>query len=316
MFQEVACVTTERALTLKSVLRWLVRLLTFGFLMHALVTHWRDVAALTLTPAGIGCLALGAVVTLVAHIWAGIAWNWLLRACGYPQTARWATVVYLRTNVAKYLPGNVWHFFRRVRASQERHIPLGAALLSVVLEAVLMVAAGSLLASLSFLSLPFLLPAVLLLAAIHPRWLNPVLERLAKAKAKTFGRLANGSSDAAPPAAARLDRYPLLPLAAEVLFVILRGTGFMFCLYALYEPPWQQLPLIFAAFCVAWIAGLVVPGAPGGIGVFEATALGLLHERVPAGVVFGVVAAYRLISTGTEALGGLVPERWSVAQRS
>jgi glycosyltransferase 2 family protein len=298
-------------LNLKSVLRWLVRLLTFGFLAHALVKHWRDVAALTLLPGGVAYLALGALVTLSAHVWAGVAWNWLLRACGHERETRWAIVVYLRTNVAKYLPGNVWHFYRRVRAAQERDIPLGAALLSVVLEAVLMVAAGSLLASLSFLSLLHSLPAVALLAAIHPRFLNPVLARLAKAKAKTFGRLAKGAAEAAPPVAARLDHYPLLPLAGEVVFACLRGGGFLLCVLSLYQPSWEQLPLIFAAFCIAWIAGLVVPGAPGGIGVFEATALGLLHGQVPPAIVFGFVAAYRLISTGTEALGGLVPERWS-----
>lgn len=295
----------------KSLLRWLVRLLTLGFLTYALVKHWREVAALTLTARGVGYLAMGAVVTLGAHVWAGVAWNWLLRACGHEQSARWAIAVYLRSNIAKYLPGNVWHFFRRIRSSQEQRIPLGAALLSVVLEAVLMVAAGSILASVSFVSLLHLLPALALLALIHPRFLNPVLARLAKAKAKTFARFAKGSEQAATAVTAQLDHYPLLPLAGELVFVVLRGLGFLFCLWALYQPPWQDLPHIFAAFCIAWIAGLVVPGAPGGLGVFEATALGLLHGRVPPAVVFGVVAAYRLISTGTEALGSLVPERWS-----
>lgn len=298
-------------MNLKSVLRWLVRLLTFAFLTHALVKHWRDVATLTLVPGGASYLALGALVTLSAHVWAGVAWNWLLRACGHERETRWAIVVYLRTNVAKYLPGNVWHFFRRVRAAQERDVPLGAAVLSVVLEAVLMVAAGSLLASLSFVSWLHSLPAAALLIAIHPRFLNPVLARLAKAKARTFGRLAKGAAEVPPQVAARLDQYPLLPLAGEAVFACLRGGGFLLCVLSLYRPSWEQLPLIFAAFCIAWIAGLVVPGAPGGIGVFEATALGLLHGEVPAGTVFGVVAAYRLISTGTEALGGLVPERWS-----
>lgn len=305
-------------MNLKTVVRWLVRILTVGFLVRALVTHWHDVTALTLRSYGIAYLVGAATVTLGAHVWAGVVWSWLLSAAGHPQPTRWATVTYLRTNIAKYLPGNVWHFFRRVRACQERQIPLGAALLSVVLEAVLMVAAACLLASTGFpLSGWHLIPIVPLLVIIHPRWLNPVLAKMALGKAQTFGRLSQrgaeskSAEDATPPPPTTLSHYPLGPLVGEFGFVLLRGAGFVGCVLALYQPGLGEMPLIVAAFAVAYVAGLVVPGAPGGIGVFEATALGLLQNQLPSGVIFGAVAIYRLVSTGAEALGGLVPQRWA-----
>lgn len=298
-------------MNLKTVVRWLVRILTVGFLVRALVTHWHDVTSLTLRDYGIAYLVGAAVITLGAHVWAGVVWSWLLSAAGHPQPVRWATVTYLRTNIAKYLPGNVWHFFRRVRACQDRQIPLGAALLSVVLEAVLMVASACLLASTGFpLSGWHLIPIVPLLVVIHPRFLNPVLAKMALGKAKTFGRLSQRDADAAPPPPTTLGRYPFGPLVGEFGFVMLRGAGFVGCVLALYQPALSEMPLIVAAFAVAYVAGLVVPGAPGGIGVFEATALGLLQNQLPSGVIFGAVAIYRLVSTGAEALGGLVPERW------
>jgi uncharacterized membrane protein YbhN (UPF0104 family) len=43
--------------------------------------------------------------------------------------------------------------------------------------------------------------------------------------------------------------------------------------------------LLLGAFSLAWLLGLVVPGAPGGLGVFEATAIALLQQRFSGGLV-------------------------------
>lgn len=300
-------------MNLKSLVRWLVRLLTAGFLIRALVVHWHEVASLSLREHGFVYLTLAAVATFGAQVWVGMVWTWLLAVVGHPQPARWGAVTNLRTQVAKYLPGNVWHFYRRIRACQERQIPLGAAVLSVVLETVLIVVAACLWGSAAFpLSGWHLAPILPLLVIIHPRWLNPVLAKLTLGKAKVFEKLsaASETSPAVSPTVTTLHRYPLRPLLGELGFVALRAAGFLGCLLALYAPATGELPAILGAFAVAWVAGMVVPGAPGGIGVFEATALGLLQDRVPPGALFGAVAAYRLLSIAMEGLGGLVPERW------
>jgi len=43
-----------------------------------------------------------------------------------------------------------------------------------------------------------------------------------------------------------------------------------------------------------------VPGTPGGVGVFEATALALLEQKFSPGIVLSAVAFYRLISVLAE----------------
>lgn len=255
-------------------------------------------------------LLLAGVVTFGAHVWMGVVWTWLLAAVGHPQPGRWGAVTNARTNVAKYLPGNIWHFVRRVRACQARGIPLGAALLSIVLENVLIVLCACIWGSAAFpLSGWHLAPILPLLVIIHPRWLNPVLARLASAKAKAFERFSRGEGIEGA-GTTTLHRYPLQPLLGELGFVSLRAIGFLGCVFALHEPDLPQILPLLGAFSVAWIAGMVVPGAPGGIGVFEATALGLLDGRLPTGAIFGAVAAYRVLSIAAEGLGGLVPERW------
>jgi uncharacterized membrane protein YbhN (UPF0104 family) len=65
----------------------------------------------------------------------------------------------------------------------------------------------------------------------------------------------------------------------------------------------EDLPHLIGGFSFAWLLGLIVPGAPGGIGIFEATALSILAPHFPAGIILGAIALYRLISVATEACG-------------
>ncbi|MDG2191850.1 MAG: lysylphosphatidylglycerol synthase domain-containing protein, partial [Synechococcus sp. cluster2_bin.209] len=80
-----------------------------------------------------------------------------------------------------------------------------------------------------------------------------------------------------------------------------RFSGFYCCVQAfdLSQPvPSQWL----AAFGLAYAVGLVVPGAPGGLGVFEATLLLRLGGAVAEAPLLAVVLSYRLISTLADVL--------------
>ena len=52
-----------------------------------------------------------------------------------------------------------------------------------------------------------------------------------------------------------------------------------------------------AGFGLAYAVGLVVPGAPGGLGVFEATLLLRLSGSVAEAPLLAVVLSYRLVAT-------------------
>lgn len=134
------------------------------------------------------------------------------------------------------------------------------------------------------------------LSGIHPRILNPLLQVASRMKGKSQ------QSPEEPAPTLQLKRYPLFPLLGEVGFVLLRATGFMLTLLALSPIAPDQVPILMSGFSFAWLLGLIVPGAPGGIGVFEATAIALLHQ-FPAGIILGAVALYRLVSILAEAIG-------------
>lgn len=287
--------------------RWVVLGGTLFFLAKAFKDHWQEVASVSITGTGWVTLAIALGVTLLAHIWSGWVWTWILRELNQPVTTTYFVRVYLKTNIAKYLPGNVWHYYGRIAAAKNAGVPVNAATLSVLLEPLLMAAAALMIVLLDLQpaiinsrlvlqELPLLGLAIVLIA-VHPRFLNFALQFVSRLKLKANKSNSTDTSDL------RVKHYPLRPLLGELGFIIFRGTGFLLTLVALGSVALNQIPLLFAAFSLAWLLGLVVPIAPGGLGVFEATAIALLDQHFSTGLVISAIALYRLISILAETTG-------------
>jgi glycosyltransferase 2 family protein len=142
---------------------------------------------------------------------------------------------------------------------------------------------------------------------VQPRVLNPVLAKLGRGKLKGLARSmasdSSGDDPIEPPAPLALTAYPVWGLLGEFGFVVLRSLGFVAIVMAWVPISPSQILPILSGFSGAWLLGLVVPGAPGGIGVFEATALASLGGILPAPILLAAIVGYRLISTIAELLG-------------
>ncbi|MDZ7957212.1 MAG: YbhN family protein [Aulosira sp. DedQUE10] len=294
---------------LKKILRWIILGGTLVFLVKALKDHWLEVTNIQIDAAGWAILAIATGVTLLAHTWAGWIWTWILKELNQPVESSEFIQVYLKTNIAKYLPGNIWHHYGRIVAAKNATGSTSAATLSVVLEPLLMAAAALIIVLLFgtqftaantniVLLILQLLCLVVVLCALHPWFLNPAIHFVHKLKAKKLDRYTTNSS-----VNFHIERYPVRPLLGELGFLGLRGTGFILTLFALGPLNASQIPLLLGAFSFAWLLGFVVPGAPGGLGVFEATAIALLQNHFPAAVVISAIALYRLISIIAETAG-------------
>ena len=299
-------------LFLKPYLRWVIVGGTLFFLGTALHRNWQDVASIRLSSRAWFDLMVAFLLTLTAHSWAGFVWSWILRSFQQPVRLRWVLQVYLKTNLAKYLPGNVWHFYGRIRAVANHGGSLGVASLTVLLEPLLMAAAALLVALLgSFgqfspqVQMLQILGLVGVLTGIHPRFLNPVIRKLEKNKLeRQKSQPPNPDGEAIAPV--RLNHYPLRILLGEVGFILVRSLGFWFILQALTPLTLAQLPLFLSAFSLAWVLGLLIPGAPGGLGVFEATAIALLGHLFPSAILLSAVALFRVISIFAEVLAAAI----------
>jgi hypothetical protein len=293
---------------MKQFLRWIILGGTLFFLAKALKDNWIGVTAIRIDGVGWAIIAIATGVTLLAHTWAGWIWTWILQELNQPVSSPQFIQVYLKTNIAKYLPGNIWHHYGRIVAAKNANISAGAATLSVLLEPLLMLAAALIIIALCSsqfaaanttvaLQILQLLSLAVVLCAIHPRFLNPVIRFLYKLKAK---KSATSTEQTLP---FNLKSYPLRPLLGELGFMVLRATGFILTMFSLGSLSVNQIPLLLGAFSCAWLLGFVIPGAPGGLGVFEATAYELLQHHFPSALVFSAIALYRLISILAETAG-------------
>jgi glycosyltransferase 2 family protein len=291
---------------IKPYLRWFILGGVLFFLVKTVKDRFAEVAAIRVDANGWGMLAIAVIVTIIAHVWSGWVWTWILAIFKQPLGVAEGIRVYLVTNIAKYSPGNIWHFYGRITAVGQKGGSRGAATLSVLLEPLLMAAAALLIGLVSSTlgnaitwdqQIWFQLAALgAILMGIQPRILNILLHRLSRSKNKADATSAN---------AIELTKYPLAPFVGEMGFVILRGIGFILTFLALQTVTWQQIPQLFSAFSFAWLLGLIVPGAPGGLGIFEVTAYGLLdNTQFPTEIT--AVAFYRLISILAEAIAALV----------
>jgi hypothetical protein len=302
---------------IKKTLRWLIFGGTLFFVAKTLKDNWQEVASVHIDGIGWSILAIATGVTLLAHIWAGWVWTWVIEELYQPIYVAQFIQVYLKTNIAKYLPGNIWHYYGRIITAQSAGVSPGAAALSVLLEPLLMAAAalivvilGSqiIVANNTFVLVGQVLGLLIVLTAMHPRFLNRVLALLQKVKLK---KSPQSSVSVAP---VNLKRYPLLPLLGELAFLGLRSSGFVLTLFTVEPVTWHQLPLIVTAFSGSWLLGLVVPGAPGGLGVFEATAIATLKNHFPMAVIISAIGMYRLVSTLAEIIAATLA--WIDERRS
>ncbi|MEB3260035.1 MAG: lysylphosphatidylglycerol synthase domain-containing protein [Cyanobacteriota bacterium] len=309
-------------------LRPWVTCLSLGFLVAALLSHGRQMRQYTLDPQGWLWLLLALGCSLLSLVVSGLAWVVILRWLGLRPRSTPVVTLYILSNLRKFLPGGIWHLASRVQTLRQPNAALGAAvstrtaLVSVLIEPLLAAVAALALVSAggwqNGLGLLTLLPLALLL----PRWLNPLLRRLERGKASQLGLNASEAEPAvrdaelepapaaagtAPLRAAPLKTYPWRPLLAQLAFVLLRFAGMACCVWAFdlqQSLPW---PTWLSTFALAWTLGLVVPGAPGGLGVFEAALLLRLSGVLPEPAVLSIALSYRLVVTGADLLAaGLV----------
>ncbi|GAB1538454.1 lysylphosphatidylglycerol synthase domain-containing protein [Scytonema sp. NUACC21] len=292
---------------MKRILRWLILGGTLFFLAKALKDNWQDVANIRIDAFSWAILSTATGITLLAHTLAGWVWTWVLHDLKQPIHPFKFIQVYLKTNIAKYIPGNVWHYYGRILAAKNSEVSVGVATLSVLLEPLLMAAAALIIVLVSSQFIPQdtafalqiarVIGLVGVLCVIHPRFLNLGIRILQRLKVR------KSNSSTIPSSTSLLEQYPLRPLLGELGFILLRGLGFVLTLFALSPLNWSQIPLLLGAFSFSWLLGLIVPGAPGGLGVFEATAIALLQYHFPTALILSAVSLYRLISIFAETSG-------------
>jgi uncharacterized membrane protein YbhN (UPF0104 family) len=241
----------------------------FLFLLLRLRSLWRG-GHVELGQVGCGWLLAAAALAAVTVAGSAVIWLVILRSLGVATRRSWAAI-FLQAQLAKYIPGSVWQYASRAGLAAADGVPMRAVALSLPIELASTAAAA---ASFAFLLLGW--------------WGLAPIAFLAAAGAAAGRRIAAVRS------------YPLY-LAT---WVALAG-GFWLTARALLVVPAREIPFYAGAFAVAWLVGLVVIYAPGGLGVREAVLVALLRSRIGAADALAVSLASRLLLVAVDgALGG------------
>ena len=206
---------------------------------------------------------------------------------------------YVLTNVLKYVPGGIWHFVERFNFIKRISNPQ-IALYSTLIEPYFMLSGSFLLASLGVIFSPLYFFLILPLVFLNRKLIYLVLKRLGSLKGKVFEvlRLANSKD--------RFGRiniisfFPLRALFLEIGFVLSKFIGFYICLNTFYTTNNLNIIYLLVVFSLSWSLGLVIPTAPGGLGVFEAFLLFFVGKSIPQNIILICLVYFRVICTSAD----------------
>ncbi|HEY9702555.1 MAG TPA: lysylphosphatidylglycerol synthase domain-containing protein [Allocoleopsis sp.] len=279
----------------KPYIRFFIIGITLFFLINAIAKNWAEIININFTSHSWINIAIALSLNVLGYIWSGYIWSVILKSLNQPVNSLLMIKIYLKTNIAKYIPGNIWHFTGRIMGVKDAGGSIVAATISTLLEILLMISAALFIAFLGIKTQYIILQIIalmLILIVIHPRCLNPLLKIAKKIKFKQENNEHNEEL--------KIDKYPFLILLGEIIFLILRGMGFIVVLMSVKSVNVEQIPLILSSFSISWLLGLIVPGAPGGMGIFELSAIALLSQQFAPGIIIPVVALFRLITIISE----------------
>jgi glycosyltransferase 2 family protein len=277
---------------LQDFMHWSILGATGIFIAKTLYDHWPEVQTLQFQPlAGIS-LSFAIAIAIATQLWSAILWGWILALLQNPVPKRWAIVTFLKNAPAKYAPGSIWHLYGRVVAAQDRGIGLESATLSVMLEP-LFIIAGALGLALWYrtTSVPLILALSGILIVVHPI----VFNRLWKGWRQLRREKTSGAT---------LAEYPLSILMGTLWFMGLRSITFLCVVFAFTPITWEVYKPLMSGFGFAWLLSLILP-APGGLGVFEASALQVLDPYLSPETLLGDVCMYRLVTLCAELMGAI-----------
>lgn len=234
-------------------------------------------------------ILVGSIFYALANIFLVLAWLWLVDWLANSKTSlRTALKIYGRTQITKYIPGNVLHYPSRhllgIQSGLTHNALLGAAFFEVV----------GLFVSASILSLLAILvqrnqviPLQWVLVALGLSLFSPFVVHTALSRLpylKKIGVLKKSVLEIYTGLASTWLLYlTFFSVAGMILWIIAGGvdhSGF-------------RLPFHIAlyAYAVSWLAGTITPGAPAGAGVREAILILLLSRYIgePASIAVALI---------------------------
>ncbi len=292
----------------KSNIKLLITSVCFVFLGTSIYGNFESLSSQTITRQDISWLLLGILFSFLSIIINAYAWKLLINNIGCNVNNLNIIRLFLATNIYKYLPGGIWHFVSRyntlrLELSNQKSIE------SILLEPILMLVAGFIFIPFRGFNLSLYILCWSSILLFLPSFRKFLIKKLRKMKAKVFINNDNIKDINLLQNSHNISKrvlYPYSPLFVEIVFVLFRFMGFLCCINAFSIGSLISQGELISSFSLAWIIGLVVPAAPGGLGVFESVILFGLGSHLPEAPLLSSLLCYRLVSTVSDILAALI----------
>ena len=267
----------------------------------ALISLDLDAPSLGLVAAAFGLYELIMVAS-------AIAWLLLLRAVGEKPRVVDVLAVSLVSQFAKYVAGNIAHHVGRIALACARGFDVSRVVVTMGIETGWVVFTG---ATISAITILMGIPAVLadapqmpaawqiafvgVVGAVVPFAGARILDRW---RPGPIRRMLGADAIRLPPMRVMLSCFAIY--AGNYL---LMGTILYFLVRQVSGQPSADYWLLTGIFAVAWIAGFIVPGAPGGLGVREAVLLATLGPLYGEVAAVAIAVLLRVITIAGDGLG-------------
>ena len=288
-------------------IKLLITVICLAFIGTSIYGNLESLAKQTITFEVILWLTLGGILSFLSIIFNAYAWKFLINSLGCNSNKLNIIKVFLNTNIYKYLPGGVWHFVSRynilrLQFSNQKSVE------AILLEPLLMLVAGLIFVPFRSLNIYFFLlcwsSSLIFLTGLR----EFIIKKLMAMKAKMFNnnKLNGGNIIENSDNISAKIFYPYKSLFIEIVFILFRFLGFYCCMNAFSIESLISQGLLISSFSLAWIIGLIVPAAPGGLGVFESVILFSLGSQLPEAPLLASLLCYRLVSTLSDIFAALV----------
>ena len=251
-------------------------------------------------------LLLGLLFSFLSIIINAYAWKLLINSLGCNSNKLNIIKIFLNTHIYKYLPGGVWHFVSRynilrLEFSNQKSVE------SILLEPLLMLVAGLIFVPFRNFNIYFFLACWSSALVFLPGLREFIIKRMIEMKAKIFdNRINDRNAIQNTKYISSKIFYPFKSLFVEIIFILFRFFGFYCCINAFSIGSFLPQGELISSFSLAWIIGLVIPAAPGGLGVFESIILFGLGSQLPEAPLLASLLCYRLVSTFSDIFAALL----------
>ncbi len=284
-----------------------------AFVVRRIVRDRSQIAD-ALSSANPAWLVVGSITGLVAMTLIGANWLLILRRAGALAPWRRGMSWFFVGQLGKYVPGGIWPVVGQAELAHRGGTPRGVAYSSTAMSMVATFLGAATVAAATGLIAPSdgrLLPAVLVvaliagLACLMLPVMRSALDRLAHRVTRRELRLPGARW------------FTLLILRYAPVWVSFAGMN-LFAVVALGVDldGGLVIELIYVT-CISWMAGFVIIGVPGGIGVRETVFISMTTATLGAGVAVSAAVLSRVVSIavdlGAAAVSAAIARRAPVA---